>query len=613
MSAIAGLLSLDHSIVEAEPAERMAAALAARGPHDDGSYRSPDGRAALAARRLATIDTKDGGQPLANETHDLWLVLDGEVLNHRALRHSLELVGHRFRTSSDAEVAVHAYEQWGLDFLDHLQGAFALALWDDRHDRLVLARDRLGRKPLFVAERRGHLAFASGIAPLLDELAMPRGIDGRALGQYLAFGFVPAPLTLAAGIEKLAAGEMLVAERGARPRRWKWAVPEPEQRRALGLRNLPTDQHLGNLRTLLECSIADRLIGDHPAGILLAANPAACAIASVTARFTGRPEAVIAVIDAHDRDGVAAREIRLLADWSRCELIESAIGADDVAAGLPAMVAALAEPVAEPGLIAAWFGARAAADARLRAVLDATGAEEVLLCHPAFDHARRGSMTARLANWLRATTRPGQAVPPPDWAGLLGAAALGPVPAPAMVEPTPPAWMATDTLAACGLRDLKGRMADAAAPGLDAMLQGHGIEGRLPFLDEMLLGYALAVPGGIRSPTATPRQTLRRLLGDLAPAATIARPPLPALPLENWLAGPLGGLVETLAARSALVRDDVLSADAIHALLARHRQSGADGAALWGMVMLLAWADALRLDGLAADGEGIPALAYNRS
>lgn len=611
MSAIAGLLSLDRSVLEAEPAERMVAALAARGPHDDGSYRSPDGRAVLAARRLATIDAKEGGQPLANETHDLWLVLDGEVLNYRALRHSLELVGHRFRTNSDAEVAIHAYEQWGLDFVGHLQGAFALALWDDRRDRLVLTRDRLGRKPLFLAERRGRLAFASGIAPLLDELDMPRGIDARALSQYLAFGFVPAPLTLAAGIDKLAAGEMLVAERGARPRRRLWGSPEPEQRRALDLRALPTDRHLGNLRTLLECSIADRLIGDQPAGILLEPSPAACAIASVVARFTGRPEAVIAVIDAGDRDGAAARETRLLADWAQCDLIEIAAGAEDVAAALPGMVAALAEPVAEPGLAAAWFGARAAADAHLRAVLGAAGAEEVLLCHPAFEHARRGNMAARLADWLRWTNRP-EAAPPAEWADLLGPSALDRVPAPAMFEPAAPAWMATDTLAARGLRDLKGRMADGAAPGLDSMLQGHGIEGRLPFLDEALLAYALAVPGGARSPTAAPRRTMRRLLGDLAPAATIARPPLPALPLDAWLAGPLGGLIEALVARSALVRANVLSADAIRALLTRHRQTGSHGAALWSVVILLAWAGTLRLDALAADGEGVATLVHSR-
>ena len=197
MSAIAGLLCLDHGQVGAEPAERMAAAMAWRGPDDDGSYRSPDGRAALAARQLSLADdSAEAGLPLANETHDVWLVLDGEVLNHRALRHSLELVGHIFRSGSDAEVALHAYEQWDLDFVAHLQGPFALALWDDRRDRLVLARDRLGRKPLYLAQYRSRLGFASAILPLLTEMNLPRRIDPAGLAQVLAQGWVAPPRTL---------------------------------------------------------------------------------------------------------------------------------------------------------------------------------------------------------------------------------------------------------------------------------------------------------------------------------------------------------------------------------------------------------------------------------
>lgn len=613
MSAIAGLLSLDRQTLDVDPAERMVAALASRGPHDDGSYRSPDGRAVLAARRLATIDvSRNAAQPLANETHDLWLALDGEVLNHRALRHSLELVGHRFRSASDAEVAVHAYEQWGLDFLTHLQGAFALALWDDRRDRLVLARDRLGRKPLFLTERRGLLAFASGIGPLLDELKLPRGIDAAALGQYLAFGFVPAPLTLAADITKLAAGEMLVAERGSRPRRRYWGKPEPEQARATGIRALASDRHLGNLRTLLECSIADRLIGDAPLGLLLDGGPAAGAVASVVARFTGRTEIAVAVTDAADPDGVTAREMRLLAGWAGCDLIELPAGGQDFAAALPALLAALPEPMADPALPFAWFAARGAAAAGLRVLLSGTGAEEVLLSHPAYDGARRSSLAARLAALMRGTDRGDALSPPPalapfaaeGWSALLGPAALGRIPAPTPTAGPAPAWMVADRLAACGLNDLKGRMADSAAPGLDSMLQGHGIEGRLPFLDETLLYYLLAAPASLRTPAG-----LRRLLGDLAPASSIARATLPALPLGAWLAGEPG---EGLSSRP-LVAEGVISAASVAALLAQQRRGDDRVLALWALLLLLAWTEMHGLERLTAGQGSTTELAHSRS
>ncbi|MBC7906322.1 MAG: hypothetical protein H7Y60_06180 [Rhodospirillaceae bacterium] len=599
MSAIAGLLHLDRGTTEAEPAERMAAGRAWRGADDDGSYRSPDGRAALAAHRLANLDNSAAAsQPMANETHDVWLVLDGEILNHRALRHSLELVGHRFRSNSDAEVVLHAYEQWDLAFLDHLQGAFALGLWDDRRDRLVLARDRLGRKPLFVAQHRGRLGFASGIGPLLDEMGLPRRLDPAGLAQYLTLGVVPAPGTLVAGIAKLAPGEMLIADRMGLPRRQLWHNPAMDERHVAALRSLHVDRHVGNLRTLLECAVADRLLGDGPVGVWLTPSPGSGAIAAIINRLTGSAPHAVAVMDT--AESVAAIEMRQMARVARIQLDEIIVGPHQVSEALTVMADRLAEPVAHSGLVPVWFAAQSAGAARVAALLADAGTEEVLLCHPAYECGRRAGWLHRLSGVLPRRLRPRTTasvpVPPPalrpfvdrDGSSLLSVS-LPVVDAP---HPVVPSWMRDDALAILGLSDLTIRMADGITPGLDAMAQAHGLEARLPMLDDSLVTYAQAIPGPLRSPAGAPRQMLRRVLGDLVPAATMARGrPIPCLPLDHWLAGPLAARLEDIAW-------PLLKTQPMRQLLADHRATLAHGEALWAMLLLAEWCKALRLNEL---------------
>lgn len=585
MSAIAGLLCLDRPGLDGDPAERMAASPGRRS-HEGGSYRSPDGRAALAATT----------PPLANETHDIWLVLDGEIVNYRPLRHTLELLGHRFRSESDAEVALHAYEQWQLDFPAHLHGAFALALWDDRHDRLVLARDRLGRKPLFVASHRGRLGFASGIGALLDELALPRRLDPVALSRYLTLGVVPAPATLVAGVAKLAAGEMLVAGRGVSPFRRRWRDLVPNQGFAVTMRPLPAERHAGNLRTMLECAVADRLGGGR-IGLWLTPAAGSGAVAAIASRLTGASLPAVAVSD--NPDGDAAAAMRSLARVAGIQASELQVGVADVAAALPALIGAMAEPVASTALVAAWFAAAGLAQARVGAVLTATGGEEVMVSHPAYAPFRRAGWHD-LLRWLSGAPRRFRRGLPPALrpfrhpaAGLLRVGLPVERPLPLAVLPD---WLGRDALAVAGLDDLVLRMADGVAPGLDGVVQAHGLEARLPFLDDTLADYALAIPGRVRGPAA-----LRRMLGDLVPPASLSRAaPASALPLAAWLAGSLGETVAEQAARWPL-----LDKAAVAALLAAHRSAPIHGDGLWALLVLAQWCAGLGLDQIAeADGAG---------
>ncbi len=609
MSAIAGILSLDQTTIEAEPAEAMATALAWRGPDDDGRYRSPDGRAALAVRRLAGMTpSPDAVLPLANETHDVWLALDGEILNHRALRHCLELAGHRFATRSDAETALHAYEQWGLDFPSHLQGPFALALWDDRRDRLVLARDALGCKPLFHAWRNHRLAFASAIGPVLDVLGLPRRIDPAGLAELLSLGCIPAPRTIALGVAKLPPGGMLVADRDRPVRVHAWGSFIPDRHRVASVRALPLVRHAGNLRTLVECAVADRLPGDARVGVVLD-GAAAGALAAITGRLTGRAPPTVAVTDAAGPDGEAARNTRLLAAAARSDLTEMRVTADDAVEALRPLAATLPEPVADGRALAGWFAARAAREAELSALLAADGAEEILLCHPAYRDARSSGLLERvrrlsppLGRLLRRRRRPAPAgVEETGAAGLVRDRRASPRPRPG--PPPAPDWTDGDPLETRALRDLEWRIADGVAPRADAAALAHGLALHLPFLDPQVVAYALSIPGPLRSPSGSPRRILRRAFGDLMPAAVAAH--AGALPLDAWMAGSLGARLAEGLDGFALVRAEVVAADAVRTLLARQRAEGGHADALWAILMLLEWADA---HGFAmADPPGAPA------
>ena len=190
--------------------ERMNATLVHRGPDDVGQY--VEGPVGLAMRRLSIIDVVGGHQPLCNEDGSIWIVFNGEIYNFPDLRRRLEQAGHVFRTRSDTEVIVHAYEEWGDDCAVHLNGIFAIALWDRARHRLVLARDHFGVKPLYYVDDGRRLLWASEIKALLENPDVPRAVDVGALDLFLTFRFVPSPLTMFAGILKLRPGHGLVCD-----------------------------------------------------------------------------------------------------------------------------------------------------------------------------------------------------------------------------------------------------------------------------------------------------------------------------------------------------------------------------------------------------------------
>src|SRR5947207_5494756 len=227
MCGIAGQFNFQrHEPVERETIVRMARSIAHRGPDDEGFFIA--GPVGLGFRRLSIIDLAGGHQPMSNSEGNVWIIFNGEIYNYKELRAELQSKGHQFRTNSDTEVIIHGYEEWGTDVFNHLNGMFGLAIWDVKKERLVLARDAMGIKLIYYKIDNGRLTFGSEIRPLLaTENAKPE-VDPIALKLFLQFRYTPSPLTIFNGVRKLAAGTMLLVEKGrCREERWYNYVPTP--------------------------------------------------------------------------------------------------------------------------------------------------------------------------------------------------------------------------------------------------------------------------------------------------------------------------------------------------------------------------------------------------
>src|SRR6266705_1133701 len=245
----------------------MSNAMSHRGPDDEGFEHA--GGVTLGARRLSIIDIEGGHQPIHNEDSKVWVVQNGEIYNHPELREQLLAAGHTFATKADTEALVHAYEEWSVEMVDHLNGMFAFAILDLRRGLLVLARDRMGIKPLHYAIDGGRLVFASELKALLCDPALRRGIDPGALDQYLALEFVPSPSSIVRGISKLPPAHTLtwsVADGKHRLRRY-WTPDLAAGEGDVKPRSL--DDHCEELRSVLRESVRKELISDVPFGVFL--------------------------------------------------------------------------------------------------------------------------------------------------------------------------------------------------------------------------------------------------------------------------------------------------------------------------------------------------------
>jgi asparagine synthase (glutamine-hydrolysing) len=369
MCGIYGIVDLDGSArPKRELLKAMSRVLHHRGPDDEGEYYG--GSVALGMRRLSIIDVGGGHQPIANEDESVWVVCNGEIYNFKSLREDLEKRGHVFRCNSDTEVIVHLYEERGVEFIQQLRGMFALALWDKSRQRLVLARDRLGKKPLYIREEPGHLLFASEVKSILQDPDVPRRVQPGALQEYLALGYVPAPNTLFEGIQKVLPGHYLSIEKGQVRDREYWDVDFDQE-----------EQHSEHewveiVREKLMESVKVRLVSDVPLGAFLSGGIDSSAIVAAIAQQTNRPVKTYSIgFEGKDSFYNELPYARVVADAFSTDHHEIIVR-PEVSELLPKLIWFMDEPIADSAFVTTYLVSKLAAES-VKVILSGVGGDEL--------------------------------------------------------------------------------------------------------------------------------------------------------------------------------------------------------------------------------------------
>jgi asparagine synthase (glutamine-hydrolysing) len=360
-----------YNYKSSEPADEtlvraMAASIVHRGPDDEGYY--IEGAVGLGMRRLSIIDLTGGHQPMCNEDGTVWIVFNGEIYNFQDLRRELEARGHVFRTRSDTETVIHAYEEWGLAALPKLNGMFGFALWDSHHQELILARDPFGIKPVYYSDHGGRLLFGSEIKAILTDPTMPRMVDLAALDDFLTFTFVPSPRTLFKEVEKLPPGTVLrVTRTGLQQQRFHSHNPELQFRSEV--------EWLEALRAGIEAAIHRQMVADVPVGAMLSGGVDSTTVATLMRRFAGHPIHTFTVGFTGEFAQNELDAARHSAELIGSEHHEAIISAEEYAEFLPRSLWYLEEPIATASALAFYWICRLARE-HVKVVLTGQGADE---------------------------------------------------------------------------------------------------------------------------------------------------------------------------------------------------------------------------------------------
>jgi asparagine synthase (glutamine-hydrolysing) len=569
MCGITGIFHFDPSApIDADLSRTLNAAIAHRGPDDDGFY--VDGHVALGNRRLSIIGLDDGRQPIANEDRSVWTVFNGEIYNYPELRHELAARGHAFRTHTDTEVLVHLYEEEGDEFVNRLNGMFAIALWDERQQRLLLYRDRLGEKPLYYTIRPGRLLFASEIKALLRDPSVSRTLDPAALYDYLTFQYNARRQTIFQDVLRLRPGSMLEVTRDGVKERVYWQIPtEPGAVRT-------EDEYLHALRELLRDSVRRRLLSDVPLGAFLSGGLDSSTIVALMAQMTDRPVQTFAVGfkvgGGYDESPHAERAARFFGTDHRALVVDSL----DVEDLLPKTIYHLDEPVADFAAIPTYLIARFARQ-HVKVVLTGEGADELFAGYGHYRFANLLRHYERLPDGLRGVLGGiGQFVAPAKIARALRAGTLDPAAGYAVIKGAftreeLDALLTSEVKAELGpkaertelealfqrgrgldplnrylLADLSGWLPEDLLMQVDKMTMSVGLEARVPFLDHRIVELLASMPSALKWRSGG-KYLLRRACAGLVPDEIINRPKHGfTLPLERWLRAELKEMASEL-------------------------------------------------------------------
>jgi asparagine synthase (glutamine-hydrolysing) len=617
MCGIAGKLLFDRTAaVDASLAAQMAEVIAHRGPDDQGTW--AEGPIALASRRLAVLDLSSRGhQPMASADGCVRLVYNGEIYNFRQLREELQQHGHRFQSDTDTEVLLRSYEQYGIECLQRLRGMFAFALWDERHRRLVIARDRLGKKPLFYHQDSHGLVFGSEPKSILRDRAVSVGVDRDAIHQYLTWGYVPAPWSAFSGIRKLPPGHYLAVENGR-------VTIAPYWRLSYARKRVDDEATLAaELLHLLEESTRLRLISDVPLGALLSGGIDSSAVVALMRRVSNGPIKTFSIgFDEKQYDeSEYARAVARHLGTEHHELFVR----PDASTLLPRLVWHYNEPFADSSAVPS-FAVCAMARQHVTVALTGDGGDESFLgydryaaAHVAQSFDRLPSAVrplvrplkhlsgdpkslshrvrrlaealddaprARYARWMQAFTDADKAeLYTPEFASEHNASACE------LLERHFEASDASDFVEQAVNTDVAMYLPDDLLVKTDIASMAHSLEVRCPLLDHHIVEFAAALPRRFKLRRLTQKHLLKRVVSPFLPPEIERRPKMGfGVPIGAWLRGELREMAyDILLDRRATARG-YFRPQAVRGYLDDHSAGRAHRhTQIWALLMLELW------------------------
>jgi asparagine synthase (glutamine-hydrolysing) len=606
MCGIHGLIHFDGKPVEAALLSAMGDLTRHRGPDDEGLHL--DGACGIGMRRLSIIDLAGGHQPLSNADDSIWLVCNGEIYNYRELRGELQGRGYRFKTGSDSEVLLALYEIEGDDFVQRLNGMFAFALWDARRRRLLIGRDRLGIKPIYVLQEGRRLAFSTEAKALLSLPGVRTELDRSALADYLHLGYVAAPHCLFKGLRKLPPATLLSVEDGA-VREWRyWRVGDRIDREA------SEAQWIERARAQMERSVAMQMVSDVPIGAFLSGGVDSSAVVGYMARHSDQPIRTYAIgfeggeAEALYNELPFARQVAQRFGTQHREIVVK----PDVVGLLPRLLWHMDEPIADTAFITTYLVSEFARQ-DVKVILSGVGGDELFGGYRRYLGGHYAARFQALPHWARrAASMAAQRLPADRHSKLLnvmrlakgfvasaemGADAryrsylqvIGRDAAAALLLEPPAAGAdllerafdgagTTDELNRLLAVDAQTQLPDDLLMLTDKMSMAVSLECRVPLLDHELVEMAASMPAAIKVRGGRLKHVMKAALSPMLPDDILHRKKRGfGTPMGAWLKRELAPVLQALLSPGVVRERGLFDAVAVEALMADHAAQRSDG------------------------------------
>jgi len=623
MCGIVGVVDFSGRSISKALVQSMADSIYHRGPDDEGMLYFPDSdiidaqlRVAFAARRLSVIDLSGGHQPIANENESVWVVQNGEIYNYLSLREELVALGHVFKTHSDTEVIVHLYEEYGSSFAEKLDGMFAVALWDNLLCKLLLVRDRFGKKPLFYAEQGGRVWFGSELQALVIDPDISRDIDYDALDEYLSFMAIPAPLTIYKQIRKLPPGHVFIRDIQGTTIESYWSLHfEPK---------LAISEHdaLDETRRLLVNAVKKRMISDVPLGAFLSGGVDSSAIVAIMAKHSDKPVNTFSIGFEETRFNELPHA-RKVANAYGCSHHEFIVKPDAIEV-LPILVRNFGEPYADSSAIASYYLAKMTRQV-VTVALNGDGGDELFAGYGHHAGATRSERWSKLPLVVRQGVLFGTEKLSNRFDGIHGLNRISNYLSKlnSSRDTLYRGWLTiysailkselyTSKIALSGRdriadifsksSELAGLDASLAAdiawylpidllPKVDITTMANSLEARSPFLDKELAEFAARLPVSLKQRGRRSKYLLKKALYGIVPNENMHRPKQGFnVPIGRWFRCELHDFLGDHLLDGRLASRGLFRQDVVQRLFDDHQRCKADYShQLWILLMLELW------------------------